>query len=64
MLPKPIAGDWDGGGVDTIGITSRSITGGLVFNLRNDNSTGSADIVVTFGTFSSEVGIVGNWDEQ
>jgi hypothetical protein len=63
-LPRPLAGDWDGDGVDTIGVASRSILGGLVFNLRNDNSAGPADFVKTFGAFSSDVPIVGNWDGQ
>jgi hypothetical protein len=59
--PRPLAGDWDGDGVDTIGVAVRGFTSTLVFNLRNENSAGSADIVENFG-FLGQVPLAGNWD--
>src|SRR5229473_633777 len=41
---QPIAGDWNGDGIDTLGIYRNG-----VFYLRNSNTTGPADIVFPFG---------------
>jgi hypothetical protein len=64
IVLKAIAGDWDGDGVDTIGVVSRSFTNTMVFNLRNENSAGPADVVSAFGSFLFDVPVVGNWDGQ
>ena len=61
---RPVVGDWDGDGVDTIGVAARSFTGAITFNLRNSNSAGGADLVRTFGSFLLEVPVVGNWDGE
>jgi hypothetical protein len=52
----PIAGDWNGDGVDSVGIYRNGI-----FYLRNTNSTGFADIVVPFGNAGDQP-IVGDWN--
>lgn len=53
---RPIVGDWDGDGVDTIGIYRDG-----VFYLRNSNSSGYADIVFAFGD-SGDLPVAGDWD--
>jgi uncharacterized repeat protein (TIGR01451 family) len=52
----PIAGDWNGDGIDSVGIYRNG-----VFYLRNTNSTGFADIVVPFGNPGDQP-IVGDWN--
>jgi hypothetical protein len=52
----PIAGDWNGDGVDTIGIYRNG-----QFFLRNSNNTGVADINFAFGT-TGDIPIAGDWD--
>lgn len=52
----PVVGDWNGDGVDTLGIFRNG-----VFYLRNSNSTGPADIAVAFGT-TGDLPIAGDWD--
>ncbi|MEQ8667682.1 MAG: hypothetical protein RIC12_00830, partial [Pirellulales bacterium] len=43
----PVVGDWDGDGIDTIGVYDQRLS---IFNLRNDNSPGGADAaVVNYG---------------
>jgi hypothetical protein len=61
----PVAGDWDGDGVDTIGTFSRltPLIQTMVFNLRNSNSAGAADLVLTFGVVG-DTPVTGNWDGQ
>lgn len=53
---KPICGDWDGDGVDTVGIFS-----GGNWYLRNSNTQGTADTAFTFGASDGRP-VVGNWD--
>lgn len=53
---QPIAGDWDGNGVDTIGIYRNG-----TFFLRNSNTTGPANIVFPFGAPGDQP-IAGDWD--
>jgi hypothetical protein len=52
----PVAGDWNGDGIDSVGIYRNG-----VFYLRNTNSTGFADIVVPFGNPSDQP-VVGDWN--
>jgi glucose/arabinose dehydrogenase len=52
----PVVGDWDGNGTTTIGVRR-----GATFLLRNENTTGVADITADFG-LASDVPIVGDWD--
>jgi subtilisin family serine protease len=52
----PIAGDWNGDGIDSVGIYRNG-----VFYLRNSNTTGFADIVVAFGSPGDQP-VVGDWD--
>jgi hypothetical protein len=54
---QPVAGDWDGDGVDTIGVLS----GGFFFQLRNSNSAGPADLSFLFGV-AGDVPLAGDWD--
>jgi hypothetical protein len=53
---KPLAGDWNGNGVATIGV-HRSGS----FYLRNSNTSGSPDVTASFGN-SDDHPIVGDWD--
>jgi hypothetical protein len=52
----PVAGDWNGDGIDSVGIYRDG-----VFYLRNTNSTGFADIVVPFGNAGDQP-VVGDWN--
>jgi hypothetical protein len=52
----PVVGDWDGDGIDTIGIYRNG-----VFFLSNSNTTGIADIVFAFG-MPGDQPISGDWD--
>ena len=56
---KPIAGDWDGNGTVTIGVYRPS---DYTFYLRNSNTAGPADAVVTFTAYSGETPVAGDWD--
>ncbi len=52
----PVSGDWNGDGIDTIGIYRNG-----TFFLRNSNTSGFADIQFPFGT-TGDLPIVGDWD--
>jgi uncharacterized delta-60 repeat protein len=52
----PVAGDWNGDGIDTVGIYRNG-----TFFLRNSNNTGFADLAVPFGG-PGDLPIVGDWD--
>lgn len=52
----PLAGDWDGGGVDGIGVYRNG-----VFYLKNVNETGYADMAFAFGA-AGDLPVVGDWD--
>ncbi len=52
----PVAGDWNGDGVDTIGIYRNG-----TFFLRNSNTSGFADLQFPFGA-PGDIPIVGDWD--
>ena len=54
----PIVGDWDGDGVDTIGVYRPS---DATFLLRNSNTAGNPDLVAAFG-FPTAIPLVGDWD--
>ncbi|MBI4915078.1 MAG: hypothetical protein HY825_04465 [Acidobacteria bacterium] len=53
---RAVVGDWDGDGVDTVGIYR-----GNTFYLRNTNTAGNADLVIEFGA-PGDVPIAGDWD--
>ncbi|MFP5331834.1 MAG: hypothetical protein ACLGHX_05710 [Acidimicrobiia bacterium] len=52
----PVAGDWVGNGVHTVGVVR-----GNQWLLRNRNSTGAPDITFTFGQ-PGDIPVVGDWD--
>jgi hypothetical protein len=52
----PVVGDWDGDGVDTIGVYRQG-----QFLLRNSNRPGPADIVLNFGEVG-DLPLAGDWD--
>src|SRR4029079_12413165 len=57
---KPIVGDWNGNGSDTVGVYDA--TSGFFF-LRNSNTPGPADLTFGFGfTGPNVVPLVGDWD--
>jgi hypothetical protein len=53
---RGLAGDWDGDGIDTIGIFRAGR-----FLLRNQNTPGYADLDFAFGS-AADLPIVGDWD--
>jgi uncharacterized delta-60 repeat protein len=53
---QPLAGDWNGDGVDTIGIYRNG-----TFFLRNSNGSGFADLQFPFGA-PGDIAIAGDWD--
>jgi hypothetical protein len=52
----PITGDWDGDGIDTIGVYRNG-----AFYLRNSNTVGYADVYFAFGAPGDQP-IAGDWD--
>ncbi|MBI1765134.1 MAG: SBBP repeat-containing protein [Acidobacteria bacterium] len=59
----PIVGDWNGDGVDTIGVYRRASSAHFasLFLLRNSNSSGTADVTVSFGGFN-DLPLAGDWN--
>ncbi|MBK6314198.1 MAG: hypothetical protein IPF53_07740 [Blastocatellia bacterium] len=55
---KPLAGDWNGDGSDTIGLYD-SVNGN--FFLRNTHAPGPADIVFGYGP-TNTAPILGDWN--
>jgi RHS repeat-associated protein len=55
---KPITGDWNSDGIDSIGLFN--ISDGH-FYLRNANTAGNADLVFAFGD-TTDLPLAGNWD--
>lgn len=53
---RPIAGDWDGDGVDTVGIFRNG-----VFFLKNSNTPGFADLSFAYGA-PGDIPLAGDWD--
>ncbi len=58
-VDKPVVGDWDGDGDDTIGIYRPSE---LKFYLRNSNTEGSADISPFIYGSKEYLPLAGDWD--
>jgi hypothetical protein len=60
----PIVGDWDGDGDDTIGVAQfgDNLAGPITFHLRNSNTAGPADVVVSYGRTDRDWPLVGDWD--
>ncbi|MER6174224.1 endonuclease/exonuclease/phosphatase family protein [Streptosporangium sp. NPDC001681] len=58
---QPIVGDWNNDGSDTPGVFVR--TGGTPsWQLRNSNSSGSANVTFGYGAASDTQPLVGDWD--
>jgi len=57
-IDTPFVGDFDGDGIDTVGLHRRST--GEVF-LKNSHTSGSADVVMVFGD-PADIYIAGDWD--
>jgi hypothetical protein len=55
----PLAGDWNGDGIDTIGVLSLSAS---AVQLRNSNSVGAPDVSFTFGGLSIDKLFMGDWN--
>ena len=59
---QPVVGDWNGDGIDTIGVVRR-ISGALEWHLRDSNSSGSSTRVFTYGlTAYGDQPVVGDWN--
>jgi hypothetical protein len=61
----PVVGDWNGNGIETIGVVflNGGVNGQHHWVLRNSNSAGSPDIVFDYGNGNS-VPVVGDWTGQ
>jgi len=57
---KPVAGDWNGDGIDTIGAYNGS-TGTMALNNTNSAGNGVGDIVFNFGQ-KGDIPLAGDWD--
>jgi len=58
----PVVGDWDGNGTVTIGVVRQDpSTGTLLWELRNSNSSGPADVEFHYGP-DGALPVVGDWD--
>jgi len=56
----PLAGDWNGDGIDTIGLYDET---GANFHLRNSNTSGAADLLFQYGAGTSgRIPIAGDWN--
>jgi ELWxxDGT repeat protein len=56
----PIAGDWDGDGVDTVGLYDPATS---LFYLSNSNVSGYADLIIGFGPGGSHTRpVAGDWN--
>jgi hypothetical protein len=53
-------GDWDGNRTTTVGVVYSTPTG-LLWNLRNANNSGPADMIFYYGA-PNDIPVVGNWD--
>lgn len=59
---RPIAGDWNGDHVSSLG---RYMSGTATFYLRNSNSNGTADLTFNFGTVGAGwTPIAGDWNND
>jgi hypothetical protein len=57
---RPVVGDWNGDGIDTVGLYNRKTT---QFFLRNENSTGAADLTFTYGIANKPwLPVAGDWN--
>lgn len=56
----PIAGDWDGDGIDTVGVQRDA--GQALWLLKNTNDGSSTDVRFTYGRWASDFPVVGDWD--
>jgi hypothetical protein len=54
----PVTGDWDGDGVDTVGVFDPSTAG---WKIRNSNTAGVPDATFAFGP-TGATPLVGDWD--
>ena len=59
----PVVGDWNGDGVDTIGVVyyDFDLDGPVRWELRNSNVSGPADIVMNYGR-GRDIPLTGDWD--
>lgn len=57
----PLAGDWNGDGIDTIGVY---YPGNGYFYLRNSNSAGGANYQFPFGNGAGDLPVDGDWDNN
>lgn len=60
---RPVVGDWDGDGNDTVGFVRPLSNGSWLWALRNSNSSGNASIPpFQYGNTELDFPIVGDWD--
>jgi len=59
----PVVGDWDGDGVDTVGVVyySPEVDGVIRWELRNSNTSGPPDVVLTYSR-GRDIPVVGDWN--
>jgi hypothetical protein len=59
----PVVGDWNGDGIDTVGVMlyDAELDGPIQWQLRNSNTAGPPDVVITYGQ-GRPWPLVGDWD--
>jgi len=62
LFDFPVVGDWDGDGVDTVGVFHSALAGQPgQFRLVNENSASAIIFTVNFGA-SGDIPVAGDWD--
>jgi hypothetical protein len=59
---KPVIGDWNKDGLDTVGVVEPSANGFATWYLRNSNSAGAPDITPFQYGLASWIPVIGDWD--
>jgi hypothetical protein len=61
---KALAGDWNNDGTDTIGMFKPESSAADKWFLRNSNTTGVANIEITYGSGTEMAPVVGDWNHD
>jgi hypothetical protein len=59
----PVVGDWNGNGVDTVGVVRLQPDGHLEWLLRNTNTSGGATLGAVYG-LAPDLPVVGDWNDD
>jgi hypothetical protein len=59
----PVVGDWNGDGIDTVGVVRLRDDGRLAWLLRDSNTSGAADLSAVYGA-APDFPVAGDWDDD